>query len=229
MKNYILTTFILCCTIQITYCQRYDSTTQFKTCTLESVVISSWSIFDENIADTLKCADTSERASLLILDKELRHCCVTAKLIEYRSGIKIREAIVLFKEAIYNNPHIASFEDSSFVFSLYRKPQKGSQFILGFRTPSTMRIEKVEMQKPDEYRPYLADLQEHKLPIGKPFVFLVITTPDSKGNLPFFMTEYKNKYTPYDWNKTFNLNHTFLIELTIEKSKDFKSRLLDRG
>lgn len=228
MRNYILT-IIFFLTIQVAYSQHYDSTTQFQTFTLESVAISSWSIIDENINDTLKFDGSSERASLLILDKELRHCYVTAKLVEYKGGIKIREAIVLYKEAIYNNPQIAPCEDSSFVFSLYRKPQKGSQFIWGFRTPTTMRIEKVELQKPDEYQPYLADLQEHKLPIGKPFVFLVITTPDSKGNLPFFRAENKNKYTPHDWNKAFNLKHTFLIELTIEKSQDHKSPQLNQG
>jgi hypothetical protein len=221
MRNFILATIIFSLTTQITYSQHYDST-QFKTYPLESVVIKSWSIIDENIDDTLKLYDSSDRSSLLILDPALRHCYITAKLIEYKSGIKIRDAIVLFKEAIYSNPKIATFEDSAFVFSLYRKPQKGNQFIWGFRTPSTMQIEKVEMPKPEYSLPYLVDLQERKLPIGKPFVFLIITTPDSKGNLPFFNTEHKNKYRPYDWNKIFNLSHTFIIELTIEKSTDYK-------
>jgi hypothetical protein len=218
MRHYILTTAIFCCIIQITYSQRYDSTTQFQSSPLETVRISSWTIFEDNIEDTLRLADTSERSSLLILDETLRHCYITAKLIEYKDGLKLREAIVLYKEAIYNNPQIQPFEDSSFVFSLYRKPLQGNQFIWGFRTPSTMRTEKVEMAKSAEYWPYLG-LQEHKLPIGKPFIYLVITTPD---NLSGFFVENKNNAAVYDWNKTSNIKHAFIIELTIEKSPDHK-------
>ena len=222
MKNYIIAIIVLCLLFQKNYSQGYDSTIKFKTYPLESVVISSWSVIDENIDDTLKFRDSSERASLLILDKEVRHCYVTAKLIEYKNGIKIREVMVLYKEAIYNNSKIASFEDSSFVFSLYRKPLIDSQFIWGFRTPSTMRIEKVEISKPEDYWPYITDLQERKLPIGKPFVFLVITTPDGLKDIPFFKTDSKINYRTPGSNKYFELKHTFIIELTIEKSQDYK-------
>jgi hypothetical protein len=221
MKYFIILAFVFFQALQKTHAQDNDSTANFKTYPLETVAISSWSVLDENINDTVKSGSSSERSSLLILDKELRHCYITAKLIEYRNGIKIREATVLSKEAIYNSQEIASFEDSSFVFSLYRKPQKDNQSIWGFRTPSTIRFEKVEMPDPENYWPYITDLQDHKLPIGKPFVFLLITTPDGLKDLPFFKTGNKNNYRTPGGNKGFELRHSFIIELTIEKSQDF--------
>ncbi|HEY8897043.1 MAG TPA: hypothetical protein VIM79_19605, partial [Niastella sp.] len=64
------------------------------------------------------------------------------------------------------------------------------------------------------------DLIQSKIPLGKPFVFLVITAPDNTRNFPFYTKENKGKYSPYDWSKKFKLDHTFLIELTIEKSME---------
>ena len=222
MKYFILLPIVFFVVLQKTHGQNNDSTTNFKIYPLETVAISSWSVNDDNINDTVKFNGSSERASLLILDKALRHCYITAKLIEYKNGIKIREATVLSKEAIYNNPEIASFEDSAFVFCLYRKAEKDGQSVWGFRTPSAMRFEKVVMPDSENYWPYLTDLQEHRLPIGKPFVFLLITTPDGLIDLPFFKTENKNNYLTPGGNKDFKLKHSFIIELTIEKSQEFE-------
>lgn len=194
--------------------QGNDSTDKFK-CAFETVTITNeW--FSE---DTLRLTDFSDRFSLYLTDVELRHCFITAKLIEYKDGKKIRDTFPLFKEAIYKDQRFASFEDSSFIFSLYKKVKNNSQFIWGFRTPSAMSIETAEM-KSEDYYIGTVDPQREKLPIGKPFTFLVITLPDKTRNFPFLMEKNKGKFHPHKWNKIFGLGHTFLIELTIERSNE---------
>ena len=54
------------------------------------------------------------------------------------------------------------------------------------------------------------------IPIGKPFIFLAISTWDKENNFPgFWETRQLDKI--YEWNKLFKLKHTFLIELQIDK------------
>ena len=130
--------------------------------------------------------------------------------------------MLLVKDKVYKNPGFASFEDSSFVFSLYRaaSAENKNRFRWVFRTPSTSNVEEISLTNSEDYITVFTELVQTKIPIGKPFVFLVITAPDNTGNFPFYRKENKGKYSPYDWSKKFKLDHTFLIELTIEKSME---------
>jgi hypothetical protein len=87
-----------------------------------------------------------------------------------------------------------------------------------FRTPSASKVEEITLPDSEDYITVFTELIQRKIPIGKPFVFLVITAPDNTRNFPFYREENKGKYSPYDWSKKFKLDHTFLIELTIERS-----------
>jgi hypothetical protein len=110
----------------------------------EQVTISNeW--YSQLNSDTFRTTNSADRSSLLMLDPALRHCFVTAKLIEYKKGNKIREKVLLVKDKVYKNPGFASFEDSSFVFSLYRAASTENKNRLRwvFRTPSIeLTIEK---------------------------------------------------------------------------------------
>lgn len=203
------------------YAQKADSTDKYDYRPNELITISKewYSTFN---SDTFSTTRSSERSSLLIPDPDLRHCFITAKLIEYKKGNKIREKTLLAKDAVYKNPSFAPFEDSSFVFSLYRAAsvENRDRFMWVFRTPSTSNVEEITLTNSEDYITASGELIQSKLPIGRPFVFLVITAPDNTRNFPFYRKENKGKYRPYDWSKKFGLDHTFLIELTIEKSID---------
>jgi hypothetical protein len=204
------------------YAQINDSTDKYNYIPNELVTISKewYSMFN---TDTFRTSSSSERSSLLMLDPGLRHCYLTAKLIEYKKGNKIREKTLLAKNKVYKNPSFASFEDSSFVFSLYRAASTENKNRLKwvFRTPSTSNVEEISLANSEDYITVFAEeIIQTKIPIGKPFVFLVITAPDSTRNFPFYSEENKGKYSAYDWSKKFKLDHTFLIELTIEKSME---------
>jgi hypothetical protein len=203
------------------YAQKPDSTDKYDYRPNEQVTISKeW--YSQFNSDTFRNTHSADRSSLLMLDPGLRHCFLTAKLIEYKKGNKIREKTLLAKDKVYKNPSFASFEDSSFVFSLYRAASAENKNRLKwvFRTPSTSNVEEISLTNTEDYITVFTELIQTKIPIGKPFIFLVITAPDNTRNFPFYLKENKGKYSPYDWSKKFNLDHTFLIELTIEKSME---------
>lgn len=203
------------------YAQKNDSTDKYDYRPTEIITISQewYSMFN---TDTFKISNSSERSSLIMLDPVLRHCLLTAKLIEYKKGNKIREKKLLVKDKVYKNPNFASFEDSSFVFSLYRATSTENKNRLKwvFRTPSTSNVEEISLTNSEDYILVFTEFMQTKIPIGKPFIFLAITAPDNTRNFPFFLKENKGKYSPYDWSKKYNLDHTFLVELTIEKSME---------
>lgn len=201
--------------------QKIDSTDMYDYRPTERITISKeW--YSKFNSDTFKTSNSSDRSSLLILDPGLRHCLLTAKLIEYKKGNKIREKLLLVKDKVYKNPGVASFEDSSFVFSLYRaaSTENKNRFMWMFRTPSTSNVEEITLPNSEDYILVFTEFMQSKIPIGKPFVFLMITAPDKTRNFPFFLKENRGKFSPYDWSKKYGLDHTFIIELTMEKSKD---------
>jgi len=221
MNLFLPVTIAFSLTAISSYAQKTDSTDKYDYRPNEQVTISKeW--YSQFNSDTFKTTSSADRSSLLMPDPALRHCYLTAKLIEYKKGNKIREKVLLVKDKVYKNPGFASFEDSSFVFSLYRAASAENKNRLRwvFRTPSTSNVEEIVLTNSEDYITVFTDLIQSKIPLGKPFVFLVITAPDNTRNFPFYTKENKGKYSPYDWSKKFKLDHTFLIELTIEKSME---------
>jgi hypothetical protein len=221
--NLFLPITIAFCLIAISgYAQQNDSTDKYEYKPNEMITISNeW--YSQFNTDTFRTTNSSYRSSLLMPDPVLRHCLVTAKLFEYKKGNKIREKTLLAKDKVYKNPGFASFEDSSFVFSLYRAASTENKNRLKwlFRTPSRSNVEEITLTNAEDYiTVFIEDIIQTKIPIGKPFVFLVITAPDKTRNFPFYLKENKGKYSPYDWSKKYKLDHTFLIELTVEKSTE---------
>ena len=221
MNLFLSASISFCLATMSGYAQKTDSTDKYDYRPNEQVTISNEWYSQFNI-DTFRITNSADRSSLLIPDPMLRHCYLTAKLIEYKKGNKIREKVLLVKDKVYKNPGFAPFEDSSFVFSLYRAAAAENKNRLKwvFRTPSTSNVEEISLTNSEDYITVFTELVQTKIPIGKPFVFLVITAPDNTGNFPFYTKENKGKYSPYDWSKKFKLDHTFLIELTIEKSME---------
>jgi hypothetical protein len=203
------------------YAQKNDSTDKYDYIPNEQITFSN-ELYSEFNSDTFRTSNSADRSSLLLRDPGLRHCLVTAKLIEYKKGNKISEKMLLVKDPVYKNPAFASYEDSSFVFSLYRaaSTENRNRLMWLFRTPSNSNVEEITLTNSEDYITVFSELAQRKIPIGKPFVFLVITAPDSTRNFPFYLNENKGKYRPYDWSKQFGLEHTFIIELTIERSRD---------
>jgi hypothetical protein len=199
-----------------------DSTNKFKLYPLESVSIEN--TFDGEV--TFK--SESKRSSLLILDQQIRHFLLTVNLIEYKFGKKIKESNIFSRIAINDNSKLKTFEDSSMLFSLYRKQIKDNEFLWGFRTPSALYTQTIHLDDKEEFYVIIAIPQNflnNKIPLGKPFPLLVITSPDKTRNYPFALPE--NKYPVNEWSNKFQLNHTFVVELTIEKADD--KNLSDNG
>ncbi len=183
---------------------------------LESVKISST---QETEGETAKMrVDSADRSSLHVFDEALRTCYVSVKLYEYRNGKKIREALIMYRDSVNRVPMSDNTEDSAMIFNLIRKQKNDSIAIWSFITPFTSAYEIIRVNSPGFYWPFSADLDwGRQMPLGKPFVFMVFTTPDDHGNYPFLSKANKGKFSVYEWNKVFNLKHTLLVELTIEK------------
>lgn len=194
--------------------QTADSTDRFRLYPLETV--QNKVIFSDGEVFSSK----SDRSSFLISDETLRQCLVTVNLIEYRAGKKISEVRVFSKSAIYDNPLLQQFEDSSMVFSLYRKRISKNDFVWGFRLPTAFDTRKIRLHTKESLYSVVAIPQNflnNKVPIGTPFPLLVITSPDKSGNFNFFRPENTTRYPVSEWNNRYNLDHTFVVELTLEK------------
>lgn len=219
--KFLTTTLLSIVSCVCIYGQAIDSTSRFVLNSLETVAMKT--TFDDNTI----FESESDRSSFLILDPQVRHCFLTVKLIEYKLGRKIVENIVFSKFPISDYTDLRSFEDSSMIFSLYRKNKVDNKYIWGFRLPSAFEQQTVQLYDTKESYIIVAIPQNFlngKIPIGKPFPLLLITQPDKTGNFPFYISENKNKYPVREWNEKFKLNHTFLIELLIEK-RDSKNSL----
>jgi hypothetical protein len=222
MKTKFLTmTLLLLISGVYIYAQPVDSTSRFSLSPIETIAIKT------TFGDSTTFASESDRSSFLILDPQIRHCFLTVKLIEYKSGKKIAEKNIFTKFPISDNTDLRSFEDSSMVFALYRKNKIDNQYIWGFRLPAAFDTQVVQLYDTKDSYTTVAIPQNFlngRIPIGKPFPLLLITQPDETNNFPFYRTENKNKYPVTEWNEKFKLKHTFLIELLIEKN-EFRNSL----
>lgn len=192
--------------------QANDSTSNFNFFPLETVR-QTLSYNDQHFEGSC------ERSSLLIFDKQYRHCFITVKLNEYKAGKQVSSDTIFFKDLIDGNNTLSPFEDSSMLFSLYRTHYKDSTYFWGFKTPNLLKTKSIRLLEP-EYRYQVVAIPQNyannKIAIGKSFPLLVITSPDKSNNLPFFKQENLNDRYPNTWNEPYKLGHTFIVELLIE-------------
>lgn len=221
--KFLTTTLLYLTSCVYIYGQTIDSTSHFKLNPLETVAIKT------TFGDSTIFESESDRSSFLILDREIRQCFLTVKLIEYKSGKKVVENTIFSRFPISDNTDLQSFEDSSMVFALYRKNKVDNEYIWGFRLPSAFKAKTVELYGNEDSYITVAIPQNflnNKIPIGKSFPLLLLTQPDETNNFPFYRTENKNKFPVTEWNKQFKLRHTLLIELLIEKDQNKKTSQL---
>ncbi len=198
--------------------QKIDSTGSIRTEIYSQVTISKseYEIDDKGEKKMIyDYADSVKRSTFFIDDKNLHTALFSITIKEYKEGKKINEENIFSKEPINEYAKFTSFEDSSFVFSLYRKEIDSNTVCFGFRMPTKLIPIAYNVNNNADYQIVEGDAFWGKVPLNKSFTLFIYTLPDRNSNDPFYRDENRRKVSPGKWSEEYKLKHSFVIDMTI--------------
>jgi len=203
--------------------QKTDSTRSIYTNLLMQLELSKTEVFyddgdDEEDSIRVHKEDSTWFSTFHIKDKNLRKSLFSLTVKEYRNGIKLKEEDIFTKVPFEQSNLFNTAEDSSCVFSLFRKEIDSSTVKFGYGLPTNnLKIRTYKVSNISDYIIVEGASYFGIVPLDRPFTLFIYTSPDNTNNFPFHRGDNRRQIDPGKWSEIYKLRHSFSIDLTIHQ------------
>lgn len=205
------------------YAQKADSTAKIRTDLLAQLNLTTRNVaYNDNEKDSIVSgkSDSALVSLFHVDDKDLRRSLYSVTVKEYRNGVKVAEENIFTRKALELSNLMQGVEDSSSVFSLFRKEINHHTVRFSYRIPGQMTSRVYQVSDTDDYIIVTGTPYFGKVPLDKPFTLFVYTSPDRTNNFPFYKEDNRKQVDPANWSEVYQLRHSFVIDLTIHRLPD---------
>ncbi|MEO6734542.1 MAG: hypothetical protein ABIN01_25200 [Ferruginibacter sp.] len=190
-----------------TFAQKLDSTANVRHDLLMKFKFSNKSItYNENDSTISFFKDSLWASIFHVDDNNLRKSLFSVTVKEYKNGVKISDENLFTRVTFDQSDLFSRTEDSTCVFSFFRKEIDPNNIRFGYRIPPetitrTYQVNNIESDFIMVLGEGIASME--KVPLNKPFTWLIYTLP------------IRGKIDPSNPTALYKLGHSFFIDLTI--------------
>ena len=203
--------------LKTSFAQKKDSTKNIYTNLLVQMKVSKTDYDDAGLA-RFRSEDSVQFSSFHIKDKNLRHSLFSLTVKEYKNGLKVHEEDIFTKVPFEQYRLFNTIEDSSCVFSVFRKEIDLNTIAFAYGLPvSNLETRTCKVNNINDYIIVEGLSYFGAVPLDKPFTLFVYTSPDVTNNFPFYKGDNRRQTDPGKWSEVYKLRHSFIIDLTIHQ------------